>query len=147
MTYFIKQTPYQNLQNMQREFDRMFTRLFGTDVDTGDQESPATWRPRADFGETKEAYEIQVELPGVEANAIEINYHEGILTVSGERKEEESLELKYIRVERARGKFHRAFSLPETIDSEGISATRNDGLLTIHIPKAEQSKPRNIEIS
>jgi HSP20 family protein len=147
MTYYTRQAPFQNLGNLQREFDRMFNRFFGAGEDFCGQGFEGAWRPRADFGETKEAYVIKVELPGIPAEDIEINYQDGVLTVTGERKEEETSELKKIQVERFRGKFHRAFTIPEKVNSEGITATRKDGLLTIHIPKAEQSKPRNIEIS
>ena len=74
--------------------------------------------------------------------------NDGTLTLSGERKAEEPADgVKYRSVERAAGKFNRSFHLPRTVRQDGIKATYRDGILEIHVPKAEEAKPRQIEVS
>ena len=77
-----------------------------------------------------------------------LEVHDGSLTLSGERKFEEPANgVEYHRVERVSGKFSRSFYLPQTVKSDGIKATYRDGILEIHVPKAEEAKPKQITIN
>ncbi len=106
------------------------------------------WTPAADIRETKEAYLVEAELPGLSKDDVSVTFENGILTLSGERKfEKETEEENYRRVERRYGSFSRAFSLPREVDAEGVKATFKDGLLTVSVPKVEEARPRTIDIS
>jgi HSP20 family protein len=101
-----------------------------------------------DILESKEAYLLRAELPGMNKEDFNLEVKEGTLTLTGERKATKPAEgVEYRSVERVNGKFVRSFTLPETVKHDGIQATYKDGILEIHIPKAEEAKPRQIEIS
>ena len=94
------------------------------------------WRPAADLSETNTEYVIRADLPGVKKDDVNITLSDGMLTLSGERKEEKKEKGENeIRVERFVGSFSRRFSLPEDADSAAIKAKADNGSLTIHIPK------------
>jgi HSP20 family protein len=112
-------------------------------------EAPATgWTPRVDLSETEDAYHIHLDLPGVDKDDVDINLQDGTLTIRGERKEETREEgTNAVRVERSFGQFFRSFTLPQTIKQDAIRATYDNGVLAVEVPKAEETKPRRIEIS
>ncbi len=104
--------------------------------------------PSVDILESKEAYLIRAELPGMKREDFNLAVNDGTLTLSGERKVEEPANgVEYHRVERVAGKFSRSFYLPQTVKHDGIKATYRDGILEIQVPKAEEAKPRQIAIS
>jgi len=106
------------------------------------------WSPALDLYDDKDDFVAKVELPGMKKEDIQISLHEGVLTVSGERKHEfEGKEGETFRSERYFGKFQRSVSLPAMVDGSKVSATYKDGILTITLPKAEEAKPRHIEVS
>lgn len=148
MTSLIRFTPRHDVRQLQREFDRLFESFFPTRSTNGDEAlESAVWAPRADLAETEDAYFINLELPGLQKDDVEINIHDGTLSISGERRHEETKEDRtFVRVERSYGRFYRAFSLPQTINTQDIEATFGDGVLNIRVPKAEELKPRRIDI-
>jgi HSP20 family protein len=101
-----------------------------------------------DILESRDSYLIRAELPGMKKEDINLEFRDGAVTLSGERKfEEPAAGVEYHRAERASGKFFRSFYLPQTIKQEDMRATYRDGILEIHIPKAEEAKPRQIAIN
>ncbi|PYL41353.1 MAG: heat-shock protein [Verrucomicrobia bacterium] len=101
-----------------------------------------------DVLESKESYLIRTELPGMKREDIKVEVKDGTLVLSGERKSEKPAEgVEYRHAERVAAKFWRSFSLPETVKQDAIEATYKDGILEIRVPKAEEAKPRQIEIS
>ena len=148
MTSLIRFTPRHDMRRLQCEFDHLFESFFPTRPAGGDEAlESAVWAPRTDLSETENAYFIYLDLPGLKKGEVEINVHDGTLSVSGERRQEEAEEGRtFVRVERAYGRFYRSFSLPQTIDAASIEATFEDGVLTIEVPKAEELKPRRIDI-
>jgi HSP20 family protein len=95
--------------------------------------------PQVDLWETKEAYEMELALPGVHKEDLHVEFQEGVLTVSGERKPRENAPAqKYHRVESNYGKFTRSFQLPEQVDASGIDAQFENGVLHISVPKVEE---------
>jgi HSP20 family protein len=95
------------------------------------------------------AYHVELDLPGIKKEDIEITTEDNVLTISGERKlKEEAKEEDYYKVESLYGKFSRSFTLPEKIDVENIHAESSDGVLEVIIPKLkeEDTKPKKIEI-
>ncbi len=148
MTQLVRCTPRHDLRRMQREFDRLFGNLFPALGPTVENDQTATWAPRLDVVETDEAFLFEFDLPGVEKKDIQVNLHDGVLTVSGEKAGREVDEKdSVIRVERYSGHFYRSFSVPTAIDEKKIDANYAAGVLTLRLPKAEESKPRNIRIS
>ena len=106
------------------------------------------WLPAVDILESKDAYLIRAELPGIKKDDFNLEVNDGTLTLSGERKAETvSSGVEYHRSERVHGKFSRSFYLPQTVQQDGIKATYHDGILEIHVPKVEEAKPRQISIS
>jgi HSP20 family protein len=100
-----------------------------------------------DLVETDDNFVLRADLPGLTEDDIKIEFEDGTLTVSGERKaEHESKNEGYYRVERAFGSFSRSLTLPQGIDPEAVTASFNRGVLEVRIPKPEVRKPRRIEI-
>jgi HSP20 family protein len=126
---------------------RSFSRNFESFFD--DLVSPLTdyKLPACDVEETKESYFISVDLPGLKKEDIKIEFKDGHLLISGERKEEKSGEEgSHFRRERAYGSFFRAVALEKEVDAERIEAIYKDGVLNVAVPKAEEKKGKTIEI-
>ncbi len=105
------------------------------------------WRPAADISETDEAYLIKADLPEVKKEDVELTVQNGVITLSGERRQESKQDSeKAHRVEKFYGKFTRSFTLPENVDAQKIEATQANGVLTVHLPKTEQPQPKSIRI-
>ncbi len=107
------------------------------------------WAPAADVSETEGEYLIKADLPAVRKEDVSITVQDGVLTLSGERRQEKHTENEKLhRVERTYGSFARRFALPENVDEQAIRAESRDGVILIHIPKhkVEQPQPRQIEI-
>jgi HSP20 family protein len=144
----LSRTRTRDLNDLQREIDRMFGRFFPSQSqsDNGSSEQ-AVWAPRTDLVESEDAYRIHLDLPGMRKDDLTINYQDNQLTVSGERTSDRTDENEeYVRVERSFGHFYRSFTLPRTVNAEDISATYENGVLTVRVPKTEAVKPRQIEI-
>jgi len=91
---------------------------------------------------------IKAELPDVKKEDVKVTVENGVLTISGERKfEKEEKKKKYHRVERAFGTFVRSFSLPDVADASKVKAEFKNGMLTVHVPKSEKAKPKQIEVN
>jgi HSP20 family protein len=96
------------------------------------------WAPSVDVSETGQEYLIRAALPAVKKEDVKVTYEDGMLTLSGERRQkEEQKDVKYHRVENYYGKFSRSFALPDAIDADAIKAESKDGILTIHVPKSK----------
>lgn len=146
MTSLVRFSPSSELRRMQREIDRLFDDVFPTRTENGEG-TAAVWAPRADVSETEDAYVLHLDAPGLKKDDFNISWQDGVLTVSGDRKWEDNEEREnYVRIERSFGHFFRSFTLPNTVKSDGITGSYNEGVLTIRVPKAEESKPRRIEI-
>lgn len=147
MTNLIR-TRSNNLRNLQREIDRVFDNFFPTRYTEEDETSKAVWAPRVDLSETDDLYRIELDVPGMNREDLNISFQDNQLTVSGERREQQREEdSEYVRVERAFGHFYRTFRLPKTVNADDIEAHYENGVLTIEVPKAEESKPQRIQIS
>lgn len=135
---------------LRHRFDRLFDNPFGDYLDTarsGEEVSNRTWVPAVDIFETADGLSLNVELPGMKAEDIEITVENRVLTLRGERKFDNDVAREsYHRIERSYGAFSRSFSLPSNLRSDDVKATFHDGVLTIALPKAEESKPRKIAI-
>ena len=129
------------------EFKQLFDRALH-DAD-GDQSNVVTsqWAPRVDIKEDDDRFVIYADVPGVDPSLIEVHMDKGILTIKGERNTVNTEETsRFSRVERAQGVFYRRFSLPDSANPEGITATGRNGVLEIVIPKRPETTPRRIKV-
>lgn len=105
------------------------------------------YTPKFDVKETKHAYVLRADLPGVKEEDVDLSLNGNLLTVSGKRDDERREEgEQYYSVERSYGTFSRSFSLPDGIDAAGISADLKSGVLTVQIPKRPEAQPRKITL-
>ena len=137
---------FDRLSNLHTELDRLFeSPLF--DLSRGSQRLNG-WSPAIDLHEDKDNFIVHAELPGMKKEDIEIALHEGALTISGERRSEEKFEDgDNFRTERYFGKFHRSVALPKPVKADKVSATYKDGILAVTLPKTEEVKPKQIEVT
>lgn len=139
------------LWNPFREMDDFFSSLrrsFGHGVPalSGDGEL-ANWSPAVDISETDKEFLVKGELPGVKREDVTVELHNGVLTLSGERRyEKEDKDEKHHRIERAYGSFSRSFSVPDNVDEAAIRADFKDGVITVHLPKTDKKTPTGTKI-
>ena len=137
-----------------RDVDDVFDRFVAETLrrwprQTTEGQAALDWAPAADVSETEAEYLIKADLPEVRKEDVSITVQDGVLTLSGERRQEvRADDEKVHRIERAYGSFARRFALPENADEQSIRAESRDGVILIHIPKQKvvQPQPRQIEI-
>lgn len=136
--------PFRELNQMQ---DRI-NRIFGDTYRGSDDLSRGDWMPPVDiFENDNHEIVLKAELPGIKREDIDIRVENNLLTIRGERKrEEETRQESFHRVERVYGTFSRSFALPSTIDTEKVSADFKDGVLTVALPPREEARPRQIQV-
>jgi HSP20 family protein len=143
----VRWEPFEGLTRMHSRINDLFEEAVGRSR-ASQAAGSAVWYPPVDILESKEAYLIRAELPGMRREDFNLELREGTLTVSGERKLEEPANgAEYHRSERPVGKFSRSFYLPHTVKHDGIKATYRDGILEVYVPKAEEAKPKQIAVS
>ena len=143
----VRWEPVRELSSLQNEMNRLFTTFFDTPT-TGNGDAPVRrWIPPMDHVETDEHFVLKADLPGLGEGDVSIEVEDNVLTVSGERKaEHEDKREGYVRVERSYGAFRRSLTLPEGIDPEAVTASFDNGVLEVRIPKPEERKPRRVAI-
>ena len=142
----VRFNPWNDAWNLSNRFNRIFGRTFAP-ARTLDENWERVWRPAVDIYEEENGVALKAELPGIDKKDISIDVKDGVLTLSGERTvENETEEKNYYRRERTYGKFQRLFTLPEGVSAEDITADFKDGVLKVHIPKAEVEEPKKITI-
>jgi len=151
MTTMTRWDPFQDLRSAQDEMAQMSPMLahaLGLHTQQGTARTMATaWAPALDISERKDAYLVTVELPGLKPEDLDITMEDGLLTIQGERQfTSESSEQQYHRVERRYGAFRRSITLPAHVTADGIQASSEDGVLQILVPKAEEAKPKRIQV-
>ncbi len=141
----VRWEPLRELSSLQNEMNRLFNTVF--DSPASGQGTMRRWMPAMDLVETGDHFVLRADLPGMGEDDVKIEFEDGTLTVSGERKaEHESKGEGYYRVERAFGSFSRSLTLPQGIDPEAVTASFDRGVLEIRIPKPEERKPKRISI-
>lgn len=140
--------PFRELQSFQNQVNRIFNDTFAPFASGREEGMTAAWAPPVDIAESKDSLVFTVELPGFKQEELVLNVENGVLTLEGERRfEKKTDEKSFHRVERSYGRFIRSFSLPVNVDPERISASLNEGVLTVEIPKREEAKPKSIPIA
>ncbi|HTR26229.1 MAG TPA: Hsp20/alpha crystallin family protein [Terriglobales bacterium] len=138
--------PFRDLAHLQERLNRAFD---GALTPHGREEDlfTGTWAPPVDIYETKDKTILKAELPGFNESEIQLKFEDGTLSLEGERKfEKDEKNENYHRVERAYGRFVRTFTIPVNVDHEKIAASMQNGILTVELPKREETKPKAIRI-
>jgi HSP20 family protein len=150
MATMMRWDPFQDLRSAQDEMAQMSPTLahaLGLHTQQASGRTSA-WVPALDISERKDAYLVTVELPGLKPEDLDITMEDGLLTIQGERQlTSESSEQQYHRVERRYGAFRRSITLPAHVMAEQIQASFEDGVLQILVPKAEEAKPKRIQVN
>jgi HSP20 family protein len=134
------------LTNLREEIDRLFEAPLAEFARSSQLLSG--WTPAFDVNEDKDNVYVRAELPGMRKEDIDLSLHNGSLSISGERKSEENLKDREVyRAERFFGRFQRTITLPTAVAVEKIKAQYKDGILSVTLPKAEEAKPKHIEVS
>lgn len=141
--------PFCDLMATERGFDRLFRDAFSSVLPGREGELPTrAWAPAVDICENENNIVLKAELPGVDPKDVEVRVEDNTLYLKGERKfEKDTKEENYHRIERSYGSFARSFTLPNSIDAEKVAAEYKDGLLTLTLPKREETKPKTIKIN
>jgi len=122
--------------------------LFGSTFDLSGMNIAGSLYPTVDITESDNGYRITADLPGLSKEAIKVSVEDGVLSISGEKKQESEKKEKdrYYHFERSYGKFCRSFSLPANVDNANIDAKYNNGVLEVLLKKTEEAKPKAIEV-
>jgi HSP20 family protein len=146
MTVLTRWEPFREFATLQDRINRVFRESY-----TGGQDeslTTSTFAPAVDVYEDEHKVALKIEVPGIDEKDIDVRVENNTLTVHGERKiEKEEKEENYRRVERHYGSFTRTFTLPQTVDSEKVSANYDKGVLNITLPKKAEAKPKQIKVN
>ncbi len=129
--------------------NRFFNEVFGQPVFQASEEATqcSSWSPAVNILEKEDGLTITVELPGLDADDVEVTVEDSVLSMRGERRLDEVKDGEtYHRVEASYGTFERRFNMPESVDTDNILATFRNGVMTLSLPKSEESKPKSIKI-
>ena len=141
----VRYNPFKELRTMQEQMNRLLDLAWNREP--GEELREGVWQPPVDIFEDAESLIIKAELPGIEQKDIDVRIEDSTLTLRGERKHDQEVRKEnYHRIERYYGSFQRSFSLPATIDQEKVKATCDKGVLTIVLPKKEETKPKQISV-
>lgn len=144
MTMITRWDPFHNLGTLQEQMNRLFADTFRG---RSDESALTTWAPPVDIYETENELVLKADLPDLDEKDLDIRIENNMLTIQGERKFEETVNKdNYLRVERSFGSFTRSFSLPNTVDTEGIHAEYRNGVLTVQLPKRAEAKPKQVKV-
>jgi HSP20 family protein len=145
----IRWEPVAELGTIQNEMNRLFNTFFDPPNPTGRNGGAGRrWIPAMDLIESGDHYVLRADLPGLSDDDVNIQLQDNVLTISGERNaQHDDHEEGYYRLERAFGSFARSLTLPDGVNPDGVQAHFDRGVLEIRIPKPEQKKPRQVQIT
>jgi len=140
----VRWKPFGDLIEWNNEVERRMKKMFGEE--TAESGNPV-WAPHVDIKENAESIVVHAEVPGMKKEDFKIAMNDGVLSISGEKRSEDKIEGENChRLERVFGRFQRSFYIPIEVDETKIKAAYNDGVLTVSLPKREESKRKEIPI-
>ena len=143
MMTLVRWDPFRDVSTLQTRMNR----LFGDAIPHGGEDSFQSFAPAVDIFERGDDLVLRAEIPGVRKEDLDLRVEANVLTLRGERARDDSVsEENYHRVERSYGSFLRSFTLPTSVDASHIEAHYQDGILEVVLPKAEDAKPKRIEV-
>ena len=137
---------FRELEDMSDSLNRFLT---GCSVPAGGRDESMAlvdWVPIVDVTETEGEFQIRAELPGLEKKDVKLSLADGVLTISGNRQQEEKAK-RYHKIERVYGSFARSFTVPDSVDVQKVTADFKNGLLTVRLAKLEKARPKSIEVT
>ncbi|OGS93075.1 MAG: heat-shock protein Hsp20 [Gallionellales bacterium GWA2_59_43] len=144
----VKWDPFKELDDVSNRLNRLFGRSTLPVESDREMLSMADWMPSVDISETDNSYLVKAEIPGVNKDDVKVTIEDGMLTIQGERKQEqEEMGKKYHRIERSYGCFMRSFRVPDDADDSAAKAEFKDGMLNITLNKSKQSRSNAINVS
>jgi len=156
MATMMRWDPFQDLRSAQEQEEMaqmvqmspMLAHALGLAQQQGSARTTATaWAPALDISERKDAYLVTAELPGVQADDLQVTLEDGLLTIHGERHfAHDSSEQQFHRIERHYGAFRRAITLPAQVQAEQTEASFDNGVLQVLVPKTEEATPKRIQV-
>ena len=148
MTVLTRFYPYRELNTLQERVNRLFHESFNSSEGRDESLATSNFAPAVDVYEDEHSVTLKIEVPGIDEKDIDVRIENRTLTVHGERKfENEEKEENYRRVERQYGSFSRTFTLPNTVDTENVSADYEKGVLKIKLTKKAEAKPKQIKVN
>jgi HSP20 family protein len=138
-------SPLEQLDTLQEEINRLFESPLG-ELSGKETALFNGWAPAVDLYEDKDNFVLKTEVPGMKKEEIEVSLHQDMVILSGERKLDTPEGAEISRSERFAGRFQRSLTLPKPVDGGKVKASYKDGILTVTLPKTEESKPRQIEV-
>ena len=147
MTVITRWDPFREFSTLQDRMNRLFRESYGPES-REESLSNTSFAPPVDVYEDEHGVSLKIEVPGIDEKDIDVRIENNVLIVHGERKiEKEEKEENYRRVERQYGSFTRTFTLPQTVDTENVSATYDKGVLKVNLPKKAEAKPKQIKVN
>ena len=145
--YLKKWDPFRDLLSIQERMNQLFGEALSFPRAGAEEFSKGSWQPAVDIYETPSHVVLKAEIPGMNQDEIEIVIEDNTLVLKGERRfEKEAADERYHRIERSYGTFARSFTLPNSVDQDGVTATYEAGVLKIVMPKKEEKKPKSIKV-
>lgn len=143
--YLTKFDPFESLTGLQNEMDRFLGHPL---TKRANKNSQVDWLPAVDIHQDNEGYYFDLEAPGLEKDNFDVSMEDNTLSIKGERKHHsEEKKKNFYRIEREYGTFARSFTLPETADSERVSAEYKNGILHVKVGKKEAVRPKKISVT
>ena len=141
----VRWDPFGEALRMQRDMNRIFSRLGAAEVGA---EGPVAWMPKIDVKRSGDDVVVRAELPGIDPADVDVEVTDGVLTIRGERRQEEKQEGEdWLVCESCYGSFERSLTIPESVDASAITAEYKDGILVVTVPKAlEAVRPKTTKI-
>ncbi len=144
----VRWDPFRDLMTLQDRMNRMFDESLRGRGGEDEWSLGGSWAPVVDIYEAEGDIVLKAELPGIDPKDVDIRVENNVLSLRGERRVDKEVKKEsYHRVERTYGAFARSFTLPNLVDTEKIKADYKDGVLTLVLPKKEEAKPRQIQVS
>ena len=144
----VKWDPFLELEDVSKHLNRIFGRTPARIEPDRELLTMADWTPSVDITETDTAYMIKGEIPGVDRENVKVTIEDGMVTISGERKQEkEEKDKKFHRIERSYGSFMRSFRLPDNVDESAVKAEFKDGMINVTLPKSGKTKAKLINVA
>lgn len=141
----VRHNPLRDLRTIQEQMNRLIDLAWNRE--SGEDIREGAWQPPVDIYEDENSVIIKAELPDVDLKDIQVKIEDNTLMLRGERRQDQTVKKEnYHRIERFYGSFQRSFALPLTIDRENVRATCEKGVLTIVLPKREESRPKQINV-
>ncbi len=151
MANIVRFDPFEDMARLQREVNRLFeTNERGNGTVRGNAEHASTriWAPAVDIVEDQNEIVVKAELPGLKQEDIDIELTGDTLTIKGERSfDDTERKDSYVRIERAYGTFQRSFTIGVPVQNDAVNASYKDGVLEVHLPKSEATKPKKVAVS